>query len=247
MSRAAVRGKRLNRVAQDWSNAMDGGVKTSDNKTDAAGREVPTYTRRFNDGVSAADEALQLKTKLITDKRTGATPFGVATFDEKDARLLLKKQAEAKEADFDGWFGENYHLADLPTRQLAAKLNPDYYASREREMVQRAKMALRIKLIDFRGPRDEEDLRIKYGLETGDIVLGEGWDRIGGDEEQTTSQGRNKLHRDMSLAARIFQRGQGPDAESRQKNRYNNTDDGGFAQDQLASFNNPRAMLAPWL
>lgn len=226
---------------------MDGGVKTSDNKTDAAGREVPTYTRRFNDGVSAADEALQLKTKLITDKSTGATPFGVATFEEKDARLLLKKQAEAKEADFDGWFGENYHLPDLPTRQLAAKLNPDYYASREREMVERAKMALRIKLIDFRGPRDEEDLRIKYGLETGDIVLGEGWDRIGGDEGQTTSEGRAKLDKDMSLAARIFQRGRGPAQESRRGYRYPTVNDAGFAQQQLADFNNPNAMLAPWL
>ncbi len=199
----------MNKVAQQWSNKMEAGIKTSDSVAPVGGRPVtqaPTYSRRFNDGVTAADEARQLKQKLITDASTGATPFGVATFDEKDARALLAKEAQVKEADFDGWFGANFQVSDLPTRQLAAKLNPDYYNSREKQMVERAKMALRIHLIQFRGPRDEEDLRILYGLATGDIVLGANWDKIGADD-MSVSDGRTMLREQLTLPARIFQRG----------------------------------------
>jgi hypothetical protein len=46
-------------------------------------------------------------------------------------------------------------------------------------MVERAKMALRIKLLKLRGPKTEEDLITIWGLQTGRIKLDKDWDRVG--------------------------------------------------------------------
>ena len=46
-------------------------------------------------------------------------------------------------------------------------------------MIDRAKFALRVKLLLLRGPKNHKDLILQWGLETGMIQLDEGWDVVG--------------------------------------------------------------------
>jgi hypothetical protein len=52
-------------------------------------------------------------------------------------------------------------------------------------MIERAKLALRIKLLQLRGPKNEKDLILEWGLQTGRIKLDNGWDRVGMESTDT--------------------------------------------------------------
>ncbi len=135
------------------------------------------FPRRFTDSRSAADDRIEQRLALMD--KNGMTPFGQAYFDESVADYVLRKEQEVKAANFDAWFGREYNKADLASRRRAQELYPEYFAARLRLMKERADMALRIKTIELMGPRSEEDLALQFALNTGEIALGEGWDRIG--------------------------------------------------------------------
>ncbi len=46
-------------------------------------------------------------------------------------------------------------------------------------MIDRAKFALRVKLLKLRGPKNHKDLILQWGLATGRIELDKGWDVVG--------------------------------------------------------------------
>jgi len=60
-----------------------------------------------------------------------------------------------------------------------SEVYPDYYEVREREIMDRAKFALRVKLLLLRGPKNHKDLILLWGLQTGQIELDRDWDKIG--------------------------------------------------------------------
>jgi hypothetical protein len=129
-------------------------------------------------------EARDPRDELIAEKiqftnAQGMTPFGQVTATDEDFKWLQKKRETEAYANLDKWIGKNFHKADLPTRKWLQETFPDYYESRERIMVERAKLALRIKLLKLRGAKNEEDLLMQWGLQTGRIKLDEDWDVIG--------------------------------------------------------------------
>lgn len=206
---AAEAGRKLQNTEDEVTTSLKAGVVTAqrDQTAAAGGTGAQQFPRDFKAGTEEWDRVQALRQQLVTDPANAMTPFGQLQFSDKDAYALLKKQQALKEADFDSWFAEQYHVNDLPTRQFAQEINPGFYAAREAKMVERAKMALRIKLIELRGPRDEKDLQIVYGLKTGEIRLDPGWDQIGytpNGFDQATESGR--LRRDLGLASRMFVR-----------------------------------------
>ena len=183
MSSARVTGKKLENNAAAINTTADTGVMTgTDNEPTeetAGGVAAKLFPRKFDGGPSK--EWVKM-TKLKDELTTGPdkmTPFGQRVRQDQDLRELLKAEESAKEVAFDSWFAENWNKADLPTRVLAQKLHPEFYARREQMMMDRAMLALKIKKIQLRGPRDEEDMQIVYGLQSGDIELPDGWDVIG--------------------------------------------------------------------
>lgn len=54
-------------------------------------------------------------------------------------------------------------------------------------MIDRAKFALRVKLLKLRGPKNHKDLILQWGLATGRIALDKGWDVVGMYDEPGTT------------------------------------------------------------
>lgn len=204
---AAEAGRKLQNTEDEVTTSLKAGVVTAqrDQTAAAGGTGAQQFPRDFKAGTEEWDRVQALRQQLVTDPANAMTPFGQLQFSDRDAYALLKKQQALKEADFDSWFAEQYHVNDLPTRQFAQEINPGFYAAREAKMVERAKMALRIKLIELRGPRDEKDLQIVYGLKTGEIRLDPGWDQIGyTPDEFNRGENTGRLRRDLGLASRMF-------------------------------------------
>jgi len=185
MSNASAKGAQIQRTEDAVTKAtaapMRTAVEDANVATRSGGAGAAQLPRYFSSGNDQWERETELKRSLMTNRQTGDTPFGQVQFSDRDARALLKYEETAKNAAFDAWFGTEFHKNDLATRRLAEQLHPEYYNARERAMVERAKMALRINLIKLRGPKDEEDLQILFGMQTGDIRLGKDWDRIGGE------------------------------------------------------------------
>ena len=200
---AAAQGAKIQRKEDEVTNELKQGVTTHAAQAAAqatAGAPAGSFPRDFSAGTEEWDKITKLKQSMTTEP--GRTPFGDLQFSDRDAYALLRKEDAAKAAAFDAWFGEKYNNSDLPTRQLAQELNPEYYAAREAKMAAKAKMALRIALIKLRGPKSEEDLQILFGLQTGDIRLEEGWDRIGYEAGQVSTG--PQLAADIGLTTRLF-------------------------------------------
>lgn len=206
MSSARNTGKQLDDRAQAINTVVAPGVVTApDNEADAqtaGGIAAKTFPRRFKGPDPEWIKMQKLKNQLVEQGGADAqamqmTPFGQKVLSEKDLKELLKVEESAKEVAFDAWFQKNWNKADLPTRILAQKLHPEFYAQREQMMADKAALALKIKKIQLRGPRDEEDLQIIYGMQSGDIELFPGWDVIGFVPEGGNGRNTTRWERQM--------------------------------------------------
>ncbi len=187
MSAPAAGARIQNQHAKMTENARLG-VVTHDQDREGnvqGGAAAFSFPNSFS-AASPRDEIVDLKRQLMDDG--GMSPFGQVQFTERDARWLLEKQQASEQANFDSWFGKQFHKNDVASRQFAQQIYPGYYEDRERKMTERAKLALRINLIKLRGPQNEEDLITLYGLQSGKIRLEEGWDRIGVSYDKVSDQ-----------------------------------------------------------
>ena len=98
---------------------------------------------------------------------TGQTAFGQLSVTDRDIRNYQAIQEQMESAAFDKWFGEHFNRADLPTRRLGEELNPEFFEEREKALVEKYDIKLRLDLIKLYGPRDEKDLTILFGLQNG--------------------------------------------------------------------------------
>lgn len=176
---AVAKGKEIERTVGSLNKQTAPLAKTAEQAKDGAqgGAFASQFGRRFDAGNEKWEQRTAIKQALSDDK--GSTPFGQIYFQKEDADALLRYEQAAREAAFDSYFGKNFHVNDLATRRLAQELYPEWYEQRERAMIDRAKAAIIIKNIMLRGPKDEKELQILYGLQSGDIQLGADWDRIG--------------------------------------------------------------------
>lgn len=149
-------------------------------RADAPAQQTAVYPRGDLQARDSRDEMMAMKQQFM--EQAGGSPntkFGLVQATDSDFKWLQKKREAAEFANLDAWIGRNFHKADVATRKWLQETYPEYYESRERLMIERAKLALRIKLLQLRGPKNEKDLVLQWGLQTGRIKLDDGWDRVG--------------------------------------------------------------------
>ena len=139
------------------------------------GAQATAFPRDFG-GPSKRDEFMQAKMALAADP---TNPLGKVMASDSDLAYLMDKAADVEEANFDAWIQENFAVADLAQRAWLRDMYPEFFEKRAAKMTKRAKFALRVKLMQLRGPQNEEDIKLQFGLNTGRITLEPGWDRIG--------------------------------------------------------------------
>jgi hypothetical protein len=175
---ATMSGKKIASDTQKLGEKFQDGVYTT--ATDPAGAQggaiAGAFQRAFG-GRSRMDDKMRMRDQ-ISDAQ-GNTPFGQLTYTDEVGRWLEDKAEKTEEANFDAWFGANFNKSNLADRQIAQSLNPKYYSEREKFMRERTEAALRLKLIQLRGPQSEDDMYMLYLVETGRVELPEDWDRIG--------------------------------------------------------------------
>lgn len=191
---SAVReGGKLANQARDLSDVMAPGVITAPPAQGGqqGGAAAGNMPRKFG-GADPYDDVMNMRQQLSDGQ--GKTPFGDLEYTDEVARWQIRKQKIAELAEFDSWFGKNYNVNDLAGRTFAQEVNPEYYSAREREIMTKAKMAAKLKMIQLRGPKNKEDLYMVWLIESGRVVLPPDWDRIGSSGKEAFVADTEKAH-----------------------------------------------------
>ncbi len=175
---AAQQGMALAKSGQILTERMQDGVYTAAAPEGGVqgGAQAVSFPRKF-DARSKMDDEMNTKMQLMDEN--GMTPFGQVYYDDKVGRWLERKAAVAEAANFDSYFAQNFNKNDLASRQWAQQIHPEFYHAREREMMEKAEIVLKLKGIQLRGPQSEEDLHMLYLIESGRVALPADWDVIG--------------------------------------------------------------------
>lgn len=178
-TKAPKQGMHLAKEAQAFSEKMRDGVVTA-NEVRTGGVQGGAYAAQLPRKFEAYDRMDdEMNTKMQLMDQDGMTPFGQVYYDERVGKWLQKKEAAAEAANLDSWFNKEFNKNDLASRQLAQELYPDFYKTRERELLDRMQEVYKLKMIQLRGPQSKEDLYKLWLLNTGRVVLPPDWDRIG--------------------------------------------------------------------
>lgn len=176
---ASAKGMKIANAGRDVSEVMEDGVITAapDNTPNAqGGQQAVAMPRKFLSR-DPMDDKMRQRLQLMD--KDGMTPFGQVYYDDSVGRWLEKKEAATELANMDAWFGQNYNKSSIAERQFAQQIYPEYYTEREKLMMEKAAMVVKLKAIQLRGPRNKEDLMLQYLVQSGKVQLPADWDRIG--------------------------------------------------------------------
>lgn len=202
---------RLINETTNYTKEAQGGVVTHA----VAGGATPAqrtgmFPRGGLSGADPKDELMREKMEFLTaaagNNQPAMTPMGLVTASDSDFEWLQRKRDTEAMANLDQWVGTNFHTGDVATRKWLQETYPEYYESRERLMVDRAKFALRVKLLLLRGPKTQKDLVLQWGLQTGRIKLDRDWDRIGPDGSRpfTAADEQNRFGKGLFSPSRYL-------------------------------------------
>ena len=175
-------GLSVSRETRRLTQQAEGGTATHPSpdrsETDAAAHVTGTYPRANLNSSEAEEDEYYADVAAMT--QDGVSRFGRVTADAGQIAAYLERKRQKMElANFDQWVGTNFHKNDPMARKWLQETYPEYYEAREKLAVERAKFALRVFLLKLRGPKNEKDLILLWGLQTGRVRLDDGWDRIG--------------------------------------------------------------------
>jgi len=187
-------GSRILDQTKAATKAAQSGVYTHTLPNQGQGPSPAQMTQAFPRGgltrMSGRDELMKEKMEFMD--KDGMTPFGQVHATDADFEWLRRKRETEAEANLDAWVGTNFHTGDVTTAKWLSEIYPHYYEVREREIMDRAKFALRVKLLLLRGPKNPKDLILLWGLQTGQIELDRDWDRVGPSTKSPTMSDEQK-------------------------------------------------------
>lgn len=176
-------GTSLTSTAQNYSNQAESGVYTHAQEAKRDGQKqnlVSSFPRKGLSTRDPRDDIMRQKMEaLAAGPGQGMTPFGQIQATDADFKWLQRKREADQMANLDAWIGENFHIQDPAQLKWLRETWPEYFEAREQVMMERAQFALRVKLLELMGPRDEQDMILLWGLQTGRIQLDRDWDVIG--------------------------------------------------------------------
>lgn len=220
----------LSAKMRDYTRTAHGGVTTfaqdDIKRNDDPAQSTASYPRAgLTSRTPEADQRLKTKMQFVDDD--GDSPFGQVMATDADFALVEQKRNLAEEARFDSWVGTNFHQGDVAKRKWLQETMPEFYESREAVIMQRAKFAARVALLKLRGPQNEKDLILLWGLQTGRIKLQPGWNVIGYTDGGDTDALNTRFMEGVFGPMRYRNAGQRQEDSENPTNPFRETDGGG--------------------
>lgn len=141
-----------------------GTYQTSRGRASGANNEFPA---QYFPDTSEEDARIRMKSELMENER----PLGDAMLTDRDIDYFLEKERTKELIAFDDWYSRLFDTKDINQRRLAQEIHPEYWQKREAEIERQAQIQTKMALIKLRGPKDLDDFKFLYAIQTGDVVL----------------------------------------------------------------------------
>lgn len=125
------------------------------------------------------DTIASIKQAVGSDKSKEA--FGtkwMVPFTDSDAQYMLRQQAQVKNANYERWLWQQYDVQNPAEAWIFQQIAPEQFEKRKQLILYQQNLATKYALLRLYGVKSEEDLMLKYLVETKQIELPEGpvWD-----------------------------------------------------------------------
>lgn len=99
-------------------------------------------------------------------------------FTDEDAQYLLRQQAQVQNANYERWLWKQYDVTNPAEAWIFQQIAPEQFEKRKQLILFQQNLATRYAMLRLYGVKSEEDLMLKYLVETNQIELPKGpvWD-----------------------------------------------------------------------
>lgn len=101
-------------------------------------------------------------------------------FTDEDARYLLRQQAQVQNANYERWLWQQYDVTNPAEAWIFQQIAPEQFEKRKQLILFQQNLATRYAMLRLYGVKTEEDLMLRFLVETGAIELPKGpvWDPV---------------------------------------------------------------------
>lgn len=95
-------------------------------------------------------------------------------FTDSDAQYLLRQQAQAQNVNYERWLWQQYDLEDPAQAWIFQQIAPDQFEKRKQLILYQQNLATKYAMLRLYGCKNQEDLMLKYLVETKQVELPQG-------------------------------------------------------------------------
>lgn len=124
------------------------------------------------------DTISSIKQSVGDDSNAAFGTKWVVPFTDNDAQYMLRKQAQVQNANYEKWLWQQYDVEDPAQAWIFQQIAPEQFEKRKQLILYQQNLATKYALLRLYGVKSEEDLMLKYLVDTKQIELPKGpvWD-----------------------------------------------------------------------
>lgn len=124
------------------------------------------------------DTMASIKQAVADDKNKAFGTKWMVPFTDSDAQYMLRQQAQVQNSNYERWLWQQYDVTDPAQAWIFQQIAPEQFEKRKQLILYNQNLATKYALLRLYGVKTEEDLMLKYLVETKQIELPKGpvWD-----------------------------------------------------------------------
>ena len=118
------------------------------------------------------DTLASIKGTVANSDKWGAK--WMVPFTDSDAQYLLRQQAQVQNANYEKWLWQQYDVTNPAEAWIFQQIAPEQFEKRKQLILYQQNLATRYAMLRLYGVKTEEDLMLKYLVETRQVELPKG-------------------------------------------------------------------------
>lgn len=124
------------------------------------------------------DTLASIKQSVASDANAAFGRKWMVPFTNEDAQYMLRQQAQVQNSNYERWLWQQYDVTNPAEAWIFQQIAPEQFEKRKQLILYQQNLATKYALLRLYGVKTEEDLMLKYLVETRQIELPKGpvWD-----------------------------------------------------------------------
>lgn len=120
------------------------------------------------------DTIASIKNAVGADANDAFGKKWMVPFTDSDAQYMLRQQAQVQNANYERWLWQQYDVEDPAQAWIFQQIAPEQFEKRKQLILYQQNLATRYAMLRLYGVKTEEDLMLKYLVDTKQVELPRG-------------------------------------------------------------------------